>query len=732
MATESPDYRAGAEAERYARVLRLAGALSFAFDWTQLALCATQAFPAEGPVGARIWVHGPHDLTELGSHSPPGGLCSRRPEVLSQAMAAAEPTRLDDGAILVPLRAVGVLPMLLELEGVPDHDLDLVEEIARVVALRAAGLALADPQGRVLPALRGTEETGRAMRNFSGVLQRLLPHDRLTIFLLTAGDRAVERFATAGAIPLPDEELFIAISDFGLRDCLLRDEPLLTGDLSRGRAPESRGARLLAQAGFRSGLNVPLHHAGQAIGILQLLSRTPNYYGEHDIRIAQDVADQVAPFVDHMRRQESVRPAALREAIETERSRLAHRIGTVLRGSLADAQDELARVVNNPSLEPFARQQSERLVGLREELIAAVADAVPPPLRSRPFEQLLSESVRSFASRHDIRIHLRLDGHIAGAAMSGRRMTLGALRAALDTSRAAGASDISVLVSVDDDILLRVTDDGRPGRRDHEIEAAAPHELPTIAECARALGGRVYAQGGQTLLLELPRRQPVRRDIDDERWLAHLPEDEEAVRPHRVYVLDAQGVRRAGFTHFLDAQQEFRIVGHAADVGEARRSIEWLQPDVVFLDAEADAASAIVSEVLEVSPSSVVIGLASRAGKAMVDELLTAGAAGVLPQDLERAVLLDKVGRLVRGEPFDVQEEQLAASTGTALNSREWAVLKLIVEGHTNSEIGARLYLAPKSIERYVASATRKVGARNRSHLVALALGRGLVRAPME
>jgi len=372
------------------------------------------------------------------------------------------------------------------------------------------------------------------------------------------------------------------------------------------------------------------------------------------------------------------------------------------------------------------------LVGLREELIAALADAVPPPLRSRPFEYLLRESVRSFGSEHNIRIDLRLEGHIAGASMSGRRMTLGVLRAALETSRAAGAAAISVLVSVEDDILLRVTDDGRPGRRDQEIETAASDELQAIAECARGLGGRVYAEGGRTLLLELPRRQPVRRDIDDERWLAHLPEDDEVVRPHRVYVLDAQGVRRAGFTHFLDAQQEFRIVGHAAEVGEARRSIEWLQPDVVFLDAEADAAPAIVSEVLEVCPSSVVIGLASRAGKAMVDELLTAGAAGVLPQDLERVVLVDNVGRLVRGEPVDVKEEQLAASTGTALNSREWAVLKLIIEGHTNAEIGARLYLAPKSIERYVASATRKVGARNRAHLVALAIGRGLVRPPTE
>jgi DNA-binding NarL/FixJ family response regulator len=321
--------------------------------------------------------------------------------------------------------------------------------------------------------------------------------------------------------------------------------------------------------------------------------------------------------------------------------------------------------------------------------------------------------------------------------MTARRMTHGVLCAALATVRAAGGSRVSVSLTVEDDILLNVTDDGLPGQRHLEIEQAAPAELQTIAECAHALGGRLYTEHrperGTTLVLELPRVQPVRRDLEDERWPAAVPENEPSPSL-RVFVLDPHGVRRAGLRHFLDAQDDLRVVGNAATISEARRSIGWLRPDVVFLDAEDETAPAATHEVHQVSPDSIVVGLTSRMGKALDGELLKAGAAGVLPQDLERTELLGAIRRLVRGESPELQTSTAHAvpQGASVLNSREWEVLKLIVEGRTNAEIAAEIYLAPKSIERHVAAVIRKVGARNRAHLVALAIGRGLVRAPLD
>ncbi len=723
----------------YARIVRLAGSLLAAFDWTQLLLCVTRAFSELPEVHARIWALRQNNFVEIASSPSDVVFAAPAPDVLISAGSAAEACRDPDGVVFAPLRSVGVLPMLLELHGLGDVDLAFVDEAARVIASRAAYLELADPNAGVMPALLGTEEVARAMHSFSAALQPLLAHDRITIFLLTAGDRAIERFAVVGATPAPEEEVITPISEFGLRECILRNQAQLTEDIVRERAPHSRGARILGHAGFRSALSVPLRLNGQCIGIMQLLSRSTGFYQEHDVQIAQDVADHTAAFIDHMRRQESVRPAALREAIETERTRLSCDIGVVAQVTFAQAEQALSRLMDRPGYEdPDALLALDTIRAARSEIGAAVAGIIPAPLRSRTFEQIIRESVAKASLLYRLPIEVVMSGDLAAASMTARRMTNGVLVAALAAAHAANATKAVVSITVEDDVLLNVTDDGPPGQRHLDIEAAAPAELQTIAECAHALGGRVYTEHhtgrGTTLILELPRVQAVRRDLEDERWRAAVPEERAPARSLRLYVLDQQGVRRAGFTHFLDAQQELRVVGHAATIAQARRSVGWLQPDVVFVDAEETTAAVTVREVRQASASSIVIGLASRTARVSAEELTAAGAAGVLPHDLEREELRDAIIRLVRGD--DLQTQATPANptvpVGSILNSREWAVLKLIVAGRTNAEIGAELFLAPKTIERHVATITHKIGARNRAHLVAVAIGRGLVRPPAD
>ncbi|WP_416979692.1 LuxR C-terminal-related transcriptional regulator [Streptomyces sp. T028] len=719
------------------RLLRLAKCLLSASDWTQLLFCVGQAFENVPEFRGRIWVLGSIDTVELARFPVDAVLPSQSTEVLSTAAVASEVARRPDGTVFVPLRSLGVQPMLLELHGFPDEELSAVEHAACVVASRAAYLAMADPDGRIMPAHRGTEEVARAVRGFSTALQPLLRHDRLTVFLLTAGDRAIERFAVAGAVPLPDEETIFPISEFGLRDSLMRDLPMLTEDIARDRAPHSRGARILARAGFRSSLSVPLRLADQRLGMVQFLSRTAGFYCRPDIRVAQDIADHAAPFIDHLRRQESVRPAALREAIETERTRLARDLGRVSQGVLVSARQAIGDLLTYdgsvPGLQGPLAGIGELLDSARAEINAALADIAPPPLRSRPFERVLRETVASFTATYGVAAEVRLAGDLATLSMTARRMGHGVMCAGLAAAHAAGARRVRVSVTVDDDLLLNVTDDGARGQRHLDIQTAARGELQTIAECAQALGGRVYteyeSERGTTLVLDLPRTQPIRRDLEDERWLAAVPENE-PTRSLRVFVLDQQGVRRAGLTHFLDAQHELRVVGHAAAAEEARRSLGWLQPDVVFVDAEDETAADTTREVRAACSGAVVIGLTSRPGAGLTEDLAAAGMAGVLRQNLERAELLESVTSLVAGGTVETHSGSPGENTAAdaALNSREWATLRLIAEGLTNAEIGAKLYLAPKTIERHVASIVRKLGARNRVHLVAVAIGRGMVR----
>ena len=103
----------------------------------------------------------------------------------------------------------------------------------------------------------------------------------------------------------------------------------------------------------------------------------------------------------------------------------------------------------------------------------------------------------------------------------------------------------------------------------------------------------------------------------------------------------------------------------------------------------------------------------------------------------QHAPLTDAVTRLARMArvslpPLSAPPEMsnLVPSTPTALGltSRELDVLRLLTEGLTNAEIGARLYMSPKTASVHVTAILRKLHASNRVQAAAIAERLGLTR----
>lgn len=61
------------------------------------------------------------------------------------------------------------------------------------------------------------------------------------------------------------------------------------------------------------------------------------------------------------------------------------------------------------------------------------------------------------------------------------------------------------------------------------------------------------------------------------------------------------------------------------------------------------------------------------------------------------------------------------------LTCRETEVLRLMAQGERNQDIATSLGIGQRTIKMHVARVMDKLGARNRLHAVALAVGRGLV-----
>lgn len=81
--------------------------------------------------------------------------------------------------------------------------------------------------------------------------------------------------------------------------------------------------------------------------------------------------------------------------------------------------------------------------------------------------------------------------------------------------------------------------------------------------------------------------------------------------------------------------------------------------------------------------------------------------------------LLERARALAAPEPGAAGMTAGPAAAGGGLSEREQEVARLVLAGRTHKEIGAQLYLSPKTVEHHVARIRTKLGATNRAELVA-------------
>ena len=86
--------------------------------------------------------------------------------------------------------------------------------------------------------------------------------------------------------------------------------------------------------------------------------------------------------------------------------------------------------------------------------------------------------------------------------------------------------------------------------------------------------------------------------------------------------------------------------------------------------------------------------------------------------------------RLVRAErAIQLSAGPVEKTEDSALSERELAVLRLVATGRTNAQIGAELYMSPRTAGVHVSNILRKLGVAGRVQAAALAERAGLLES---
>lgn len=122
----------------------------------------------------------------------------------------------------------------------------------------------------------------------------------------------------------------------------------------------------------------------------------------------------------------------------------------------------------------------------------------------------------------------------------------------------------------------------------------------------------------------------------------------------RVLIADDHYVIRASLSRILESQEDFLIVGQAAEGAAAVEMANTLHPDVVLMDYEMPEKDGVkaTQEILQSHPDIVVIGFSMYDDGPVEKAMLDAGAAVHLSKTRSAADLLPAIRRL--SSPGDV------------------------------------------------------------------------------
>ena len=211
--------------------------------------------------------------------------------------------------------------------------------------------------------------------------------------------------------------------------------------------------------------------------------------------------------------------------------------------------------------------------------------------------------------------------------------------------------------------------------------------------------------------------------------------------PLRVLIVEDDPMMQLGLEQSLASQPNLAIAGVAADGYAAIELARKLQPDVVVMDIGLPRLDGIAAtqQIKAAFPHIRVVMLTSHKQDIEVIGALSSGAdayciKGTSIEQLRMAIAAVQEGasyldpQIARRVLDHLKPPVLAATEAVAqLSQRELEVLKLMVEGLSNPEIAAALYLSPNTVKTHVRGIMNKLAVDDRVQAAVVALRAGLV-----
>lgn len=201
--------------------------------------------------------------------------------------------------------------------------------------------------------------------------------------------------------------------------------------------------------------------------------------------------------------------------------------------------------------------------------------------------------------------------------------------------------------------------------------------------------------------------------------------------PISLFVVDDHALFREGLIRLLENDPLLKIVGGAASVDEALRTLPRDEVHVLIVDYDLgeDTAVTLVRRLRQEQYAGRVLLVTAGLPNSDALELVRLGVSGIVhkqhsPEELHRSIVEVAGGKVFIEQRYlqSLVESAARKPSRPALTARESEVMRLLFEGCTNKEIGVELKISESAVKACLQALFAKTGVRTRSQLVRVAL----------
>lgn len=216
----------------------------------------------------------------------------------------------------------------------------------------------------------------------------------------------------------------------------------------------------------------------------------------------------------------------------------------------------------------------------------------------------------------------------------------------------------------------------------------------------------------------------------------------------RVVIVEDYKLTRVGLRYALNEIENINVIAEAQNAESGLEIIKNEHPDVVLMDLGLPGINGLdaTMQIKTMYPDTKVIILTSHDREEEVIASLGAGASGYCLKDIDPNTLSNVIKNVAKGacwidsnvahlalklfpkpESTEIMSAALSGDVKTKLTERENEVLKLLVQGKSNTQIAQELIVSVHTAKAHVCSILQKLCVDDRVQAAVKAIKEGIV-----